>query len=31
MRKIIILVFLSLVLTSCFGDSAEVKKAKQDL
>jgi len=31
MQKIIISIFLLLALTSCFGDSSEVKKAKQDL
>jgi len=31
MKKIIILVFLSLILTSCFGDSQEVIDAKKDL
>ncbi|MDQ7022608.1 MAG: hypothetical protein Q9M97_03645 [Candidatus Gracilibacteria bacterium] len=31
MKKIIVLVLLSLVLTSCFGDSKEVIDAKKDL
>jgi len=31
MKKIILLLVTSLLLTSCIGDSDEVKKAKQDL
>ncbi len=31
MKKVVLLLLVSMLLTSCFGDSDEVKKAKQDL